>query len=246
MSDQPAAPPPQKRGMLAGFRGNFLTGLVVVLPIGLTIWLIWVIIGWIDSWILPFIPFDWRPDTLLSSYLGYPTPISVRGVGVVLFLAFTVLVGWIGKGLIGRSILGWAEALVARTPYVRSIYNGAKQIAETLFNQGDAKFDRACLIEYPRKGIWAVGFVSTEAKGEIAEKIPVDDTILTVFLASNLIPPSGFLLYVPRKDVILLDRIGIEDAAKLIISAGLVYPDEQTKPKQIKSSRTQRVKEIKS
>ncbi len=236
MSNTPSPPPgPHKRSLIASFRANFLTGLGVVLPIGLTIWLIWVIIGWIDSWILPFIPYAWRPDTLLSSYLGYPTPVSVRGVGVVLFLVFTVLVGWIAKGLIGRSVLGWAEALVERTPYVRSIYSGVKQLAETLFNKGDAKFDRACLVEYPRKGIWAVGFVSTEAKGEIAEKIPSDDTILTVFLASNLIPPSGFLLYVPRRDVILLERIGIEDAAKLIISAGLVYPDDQPAPKAVKS-----------
>ncbi|MCX8507666.1 MAG: DUF502 domain-containing protein [Rhodobacteraceae bacterium] len=216
-----------KRTLIAGFRANFLTGLGVVLPIGLTLWLIWVIIGWIDSWILPFVPYGWRPDTLLSTYLGYPTPVSVRGVGVVLFLIFTILVGWITKGLIGRSVLGWAEALLDRTPYVRSIYNGMKQLAETLFNQGEAKFDRACLVEYPRKGIWAVGFVSIEAKGEIAEKIPVDDRILTVFLASNLIPPPGVLLYVPRREVIMLDRIGVEDAAKLIISAGLVYPPEK-------------------
>ena len=112
-------------------------------------------------------------------------------------------------------------------PFVRSIYNGLKQIAETVFSQGDAKFDRACLVEYPRKGMWGVGFVSTAAKGEVAEKIPVDDEILTVFLATTPNPTSGFLLYVPRRDVIMLERIGVEDAAKLIISAGLVYPQDK-------------------
>ncbi len=228
MSNDPfsSAPstPPHKRTVFSGFRGNFLTGLVVVLPIGLTIWLIWNIIGWIDSWVLPFIPFAWHPDTLLTDYLGYETPVSVRGVGVVIFLIFTIFVGWIAKGLIGRSLLAWGERLVDRMPFVRSIYNGLKQIAETVFAQGDAKFDRACLVEYPRKGMWGVGFVSTAAKGEIAEKIPVDDEILTVFLATTPNPTSGFLLYVPRRDVIMLDRIGVEDAAKLIISAGLVYP----------------------
>lgn len=220
-------PVPHKRGLLARFRANFLTGLVVVLPIGLTIWLIWNIVGWIDGWVLPFVPYAWQPDTLLMRYLGYEPPVSIRGVGVVIFLVFTVLVGWIAKGIIGRSLLGWGERIVDRMPFVRSIYNGLKQIAETVFSQGEAKFDRACLIQYPRPGIWAIGFVSTAAKGEVAEKIPVDGEILTVFLATTPNPTSGFLLYVPRRDVILLDRIGVEDAAKLIISAGLVYPPER-------------------
>lgn len=231
MSEESLPPEPHphhhRRTLLGAFRTNFLAGLGVVLPIGLTIWVIWAIVGWIDGWVLPFIPYAWQPDTLLSRYLGYQTPVSVRGVGVVIFLVFTVLVGWIAKGLIGRSFLAWGEGIVDRMPVVRSVYNGLKQIAESVFKQGDAKFDRACLIEYPRRGIWAIGFVSTGAKGEIAERIPDDDDLLTIFLATNVLPPSGFLIYVPRRDVILLERIGVEDAAKLIISAGLVYPPER-------------------
>lgn len=231
MPDIGPLPTPQpvqfKRSALSGFRANFLTGLVVILPIGLTFAVIWKIVGWIDGLVLPFIPFAWQPDTLLTRYLGYEPIVSVRGAGVVIFLAFTVLVGWIAKGLIGRSMLGYGERLVDRMPYVRSIYSGLKQIAETVFKRGDAKFDRACLVEYPRKGMWGIAFISTPAKGEIAEKIPVEDEILTVFLATTLFPPSGFLLYVPARDVIMLDRIGVEDAAKLIISAGLVYPSEK-------------------
>ena len=146
---------------------------------------------------------------------------------MVIFLVFTVVVGWIAKGLIGRSTLAMGEGFVNRMPIVRSVYSGLKQIAESVFSQGDAKFDKACLVEFPRKGIWAVGFVSTAAKGEIAEKIPADDEVLTVFLATNLLPPSGFLIYVPRRDVILLERMSVEDAAKLIISAGLVYPSSE-------------------
>ena len=227
MSTQPTVPPAHKRGRLAGFRGNFLTGLVVVLPVALTIWLIWTMVGWIDGWVLPLIPNALHPDALFARVLGFAPPITIRGVGVIVFLIFTVLVGWIAKGLIGRSLIGWGERLVNRMPFVRSIYTGLKQIAETVFSQSDAKFDRACLIEYPRKGMWGVGFVSTAARGEIAEKIPVDDEILTVFLATTPNPTSGFLLYVPRRDVIMLDRIGVEDAAKLIISAGLVYPPDR-------------------
>jgi uncharacterized membrane protein len=231
MSDEPPHPAPlhhpHKRGFLGGFRANFLTGLVVVLPIGLTIWLIWKIVGWIDGWVLPFIPYAWQPDTLLMRYLGYEPPVSVRGVGVIIFLVFTIVVGWIAKGLIGRSLIGWGEQLVGRMPLVRSVYSGVKQFAETVFSQGETKFDRACLVEYPRKGMWTIGLISTQAKGEIAEKIPAGDHILTVYVALSLIPPSGFVLFVPRRDIIMLERIGVEDAAKLIISAGLVYPAEK-------------------
>lgn len=217
-------PPYRRRGLFAGFRANFLTGLAVLLPIGLTVTLIWMAVGWIDSWVLPLIPHAWKPDTLLERYLGYQPPVSVRGVGVVIFLVFTIVVGWIAKGLIGRSLIAWGERMVNRMPVVRSIYSGLKQLAQSVLTQGDAKFDRACLIEYPRKGVWSIGFVSTPAKGEIAERIPDDDEVLTVFLAMNLLPPSGFLVYVPRRDVILLDRMTVEDTAKLVISAGLVYP----------------------
>lgn len=219
-------PAPHRRTLFGAFRANFLTGLGVILPIGMTIWLIWTFVGWIDGWVLPFIPWSWRPDTLLENYLGYTPAVGVRGVGVVIFLIFTVFIGWIAKGLIGRQLLAWGERLVGRMPLVRSVYNGLKQIADSLLRQDDAKFDRACLIEFPRKGVWAVGFVSTPAKGEIAEKIP-DEEILTVFLATNVVPPSGFLLYVPRRDVILLEKMTVEDTAKLILSAGLVYPSDK-------------------
>jgi uncharacterized membrane protein len=222
-SDHPQTP--RKRGFLAAFRASFLTGLVVVLPVALTIWLIWNVVGWIDSWVLPFIPHAWHPDTLFFYYLGYEPPVSIRGAGVGIFLVFTIFIGWIAKGIIGRSLIGWGERIVDRMPFVRSIYNGLKQIAETVFSQSDSKFDRTCLIEYPRKGIWAIGFVSIAAKGEVAELIPVDEEILTIFLPTTPNPTSGFLLYVPRRDVLLLDRMSVEDAAKLVISAGLVYPN---------------------
>ncbi len=204
------------------FRANFLTGLVVISPIALTLWLIWTVTGWIDGWVLPFIPFRYQPDQLVQTYFGVDSPIDLRGVGVIFFLIFTVFVGWIAKGIMGRSLLSWAERLVDRTPVVRSVYNGLKQVAETVFNQTEAKFDKACLIEYPRPGIWAIGFVSTIAKGEILARLP-DDEVMTVFLPTTPNPTSGFLLYVPKRDVTFLD-MSVEDAAKLVISAGLVYP----------------------
>lgn len=208
--------PKRKRSLLGGLRASFLTGIVVIAPIGVTLWLIWTIVGWIDGWVLPFVPAQFRPE----QYIG----INLRGVGVIIFLVFTILVGWLAKGLIGRSFLLWAEGLVDRMPVVRSVYNGLKQIAETVFAQTERSFDRACLVEYPRKGIWAIAFISTTAKGEIDAKIPMDEGLTSVFLPTTPNPTSGFLLFVPKRDVIELS-MSVEDAAKLVISAGLVYPN---------------------
>jgi uncharacterized membrane protein len=137
-----------------------------------------------------------------------------------------MLVGWVGKGILGRSFLRWGESIVERMPVVRSIYNGVKQIAETVFSQRDTSFDKACLIEYPRKGIWAIAFVSTAAKGEVKQKISDDEEITTVFLPTTPNPTSGFLLFLPKVNIKPLD-MSVEDAAKLVISAGLVYPNSK-------------------
>lgn len=217
------AHPAHKRGFLAGLRANFLTGLIVILPIGLTVYLIWSAIGWIDSWVLPFIPAGYRPDVMLGRAFHRDAPLPIRGLGVIIFLVFTIIVGWLAKGLIGRSVIRRGERVVDRMPVVRSVYNGLKQIAETVFAQSEKSFQHACLVEYPRKGMWGLGFVSTPAKGEIATRVPSEDTVLSVFVPTTPNPTSGFLLYVPASEVILLD-MSVEDAAKLIISAGLVYP----------------------
>ncbi len=217
-----------KPGILARMRSNFLAGLIIVAPIGLTLWLIWTVVGWVDSWVWPFVPGAYHPEELINRVLGREgldrVAVNVRGIGVVIFLLFTVIVGWIGKGLIGKSFLGLGERLVDRTPVVRSIYNAAKQIAETVFSQRDTSFDKACMIEYPRRGLWAIAFISTNAKGEIDAKLSDGEPIVTVFLPTTPNPTSGFLLFLPRSDVKVLDMT-VEDAAKLVISAGLVYPN---------------------
>jgi len=216
-------PPPRRKSLFGALRASFLTGLVVVLPVGLTIYLIWTVIGWIDGWILPLIPAAYQPEALLQRFFGPEANYPVRGVGVIVFLVFTILVGWIGKGLIGRSMIGWGEALVDRMPIIRSVYTGIKQIAETMFNKTDASFDKTCLVEFPRPGVWALGFVSSKAKGEIAAKLPAGDDIISVFI--GLTPfTSGFLVFVPRSEVILLD-MSMDDAAKMVVSGGLVYPN---------------------
>ncbi len=205
-----------KPGMFAGLRASFLTGIVVIAPVGLTVWLIWTVIGWVDGFVLPLVPGRFNPE----QYIG----INLRGVGVIFFLLFTIVVGWIAKGLIGRSLIRYAENVVDRMPVVRSIYSGVKQIAETVFAQSERSFEKAVLIQYPRKGIWAIGFISTEARGEVAEKAETGGGLLSVFVPTTPNPTSGFLLFFPEEDVIELD-MSVEDAAKLVISAGLVYPN---------------------
>ena len=143
--DPKILPKPQS-GLIAGFRNSFLTGLVVIAPVALTIWLIWSVIGWIDGFVLPFIPKLYHPDNILNTFFGQDVAINIRGLGVVVFLLFTTFVGWIAKGFLGRSLIRIGENLVRRMPVVRSIYSGVKQIAETVFAQSDRSFEKACLI----------------------------------------------------------------------------------------------------
>ncbi|MEX5596580.1 DUF502 domain-containing protein [Pseudophaeobacter sp. C1-32P7] len=208
--------PHRRPGLFARLRSSFLTGIVVIAPVGLTLWLLWTVMGWIDGVVLPLVPHTMRPE----QYIG----INLRGVGLIIFLLFTIIVGWIAKGIIGRSLIGFAENLVDRMPVIRSVYSGIKQISETVFAQSESSFDTACLIQYPRKGVWAIAFVSTKAKGEIAQRAETSGGLMSVFIPTTPNPTSGFLLFVPEEDVTVLD-MSVEDAAKLVISAGLVYPN---------------------
>jgi len=221
-------PAPRRQTVLGGLRNNFIAGLVVIAPIGLTLWLIWTVVGFVDNVVWPFVPTSYHPEELLNRLLGREgmdrITVNVRGLGVIVFLIFTIIVGWIAKGLIGRSFLRWGETIVGRMPIVRSVYNGVKQIAETVFAQTETTFDKACLVQYPRKGIWAVGFISTSTKGEILRKADTGP-MTSVFVPTTPNPTSGFLLFFPTEDILELD-MSVEDAAKLVISAGLVYPGD--------------------
>ena len=224
---QSTPPPTPRKPLFSGLRNSFLTGIVVIAPVGLTVWLIWTVIGWVDGFVLPFVPNSYQPENIIKQIFGDESQMNIRGLGVIFFLVFTTFVGWIAKGVIGRFFIRNAETLVHRMPVVRSIYSGVKQIAETVFAQSERSFEKACLIQYPRKGIWAVGFISTVAKGEVQSKASNDSKLLSVFVPTTPNPTSGFLLFFPEEDVIQLD-MSIEDAAKLVISAGLVYPDNKS------------------
>ena len=207
-----------KRGLIASLRGNFLAGLAVMAPGVLTIWLVWNVITWIDGLVLAVVPRRFHPEAMI----GWDVP----GLGLVFFVVFTLVMGYFTKGLIGRTLVNWGERIVESMPVIRSIYTAVKQIADTVLARKAPSFDRACLVEYPRPGLWAVAFISTTTRGEVGERLGGPDEIISIFLPTTPNPTSGFLLFVPRRNVIELD-MPIEDAAKLVISAGLVYPDSR-------------------
>ncbi len=215
---------PNKRGFFTRIRSNFLTGIIFVVPIFVTIYFVWWAINFIDNKAQPFIPERFDPNVIwnIQEKLGFQIP----GVGVIFFIIFTTIVGSLTKGLFGRTITGWISSAINQFPGVRSIYGALKQIIETIFANRENSFQHACLIEYPRKGVYAVGFISKSADGEVVNKS--GKSLYAVFIPTTPNPTSGFLLYFPQDEVQILD-MSTEEAAKLIISAGLVEPEHLIK-----------------
>jgi uncharacterized membrane protein len=204
-------------GALTRLRNYFLTGVIVVAPLAITVWLIWTFVQWVDSWVIPYIPDVYNPE-------GY-LPVDVPGLGLIIVIVIITLIGFLTANIIGRTIVGYGENLLGRMPVVRNLYNGLKQIFETVLSNSNSTFKQVGLVEYPRKGLWAMVFIAADTKGEVNNALMSrGHETLSVFLATTPNPTSGFLLFVPRKDVIILD-MSIEDGAKLIISAGLVTPE---------------------
>ncbi|MFN4272912.1 MAG: DUF502 domain-containing protein [Aliihoeflea sp.] len=206
-----------RHSLMHRLRNYFLTGFIVCAPLAITIWLIWAFVGWVDSWIVPFIPSTFNPDAYV--------PFRVPGVGLIVGLALITLVGFLTANIIGRKILSTGEHILGRMPLVRSIYNGLKQIIETVLSDKSNTFKKVGLIEYPRKGLYAIVFMATEAGGEVQAKVGdhAGQTV-AVFLPTTPNPTSGFLLFVPKADIIEL-TMSVEEGAKLVISAGLVSPE---------------------
>ncbi|NEJ02073.1 DUF502 domain-containing protein [Rhizobium ruizarguesonis] len=206
-------------------RNNFLAGLIICAPIAITIWLTWTFIHWSDSWVRPYIPARWNPE----SYLNFAIP----GFGLLIAIVLITVVGFLGKNLIGQSIVRFGESIVQRMPLVRTIYRSVKQIFETVLKEQANSFKKVGLIEYPGPGLWALIFIATDAKGEIASKFnAMGQDMVAVFLPPTPVPTAGFLIFVPREKIVMLD-MSPEDAAKFLISGGLVAPEyKPADPKQ--------------
>ncbi|WP_160004188.1 DUF502 domain-containing protein [Rhizobium sp. 18055] len=202
----------------ARIRNNFLAGIIICAPIAITLWLTWSVVRWADSWVKPYLPARYDPD----NYLNFAVP----GSGLLIGLIIITLIGFLGKNLIGQSIVRFSESLVRRVPLVRVIYKSVKQIFETVLKERSNSFKKVGLIEYPSPGLWSMVFIATDAKGEIASKFnAMGHDMVSVFLPPTPVPTAGFLIFVPREKIVLLD-MSPEDAAKLLISGGLVTPEE--------------------
>ncbi len=201
------------RSLAGRLRGYFLAGILVTAPISITLFLAWQFINVIDKWVEALLPPRFNPETYL--------PFSVPGIGLLVVMLFLIFVGWLTAGFLGRWLIRTGEMVVHRIPAIRTIYGAVKQILETvLANQSDA-FREVVLIEYPRRGIWAVGFVTGATQGEVQGR--VRDDVVNVFLPTTPNPTSGFLLFLPRNEVTFLD-MSVEEGIKLVISAGIVVP----------------------
>ena len=202
--------------MMSFIKRYFLTGLLVSAPIGATIYITIFIVEFISG----LVPNRFNPNNLLPEVIGYKIP------GLELFIAFVtfILLGIVFSTLFGRSILKYFDNLISRIPLAGNVYKAIKQITET-FSNSDSAYQKVVLIEYPRKGVHAIGFMTGSTKGEIRTKKGIE--MVNVFVPTTPNPTSGFLLFFSKDDVQELD-MSVEDAIKLVVSAGMVIPNEKT------------------
>jgi len=211
-------PRPRTRGrkrFVARLRTYFLTGLLVAGPAAITLYVGWLIVGFIDTQVSALIPTAYNPKTYLP---------GVPGVGVAILILFLILVGWTTATVAGRMAIGFGEGVLNRTPVVRSVYGAVKQIMETILTTNSNAFRQVVLLEYPRRGVWCIGFVSGATTGEV-QNVTMRRHV-NVFVPTTPNPTSGFLLFVPEDDLHVLDMT-IEEGVKMVVSGGLVTPPDR-------------------
>ena len=215
---QPDAP----RGLMARFRNYFLTGLVVAGPIAITFYLTWWFVTWVDGLVRPFVPAAYRPETYL--------PFGLPGSGLIVAVIALTLLGFLTANLIGRTLVDLGERLLGRIPAVRAIYRGLKQVFETLFSGSGSSFRRVGLVEFPSPGMWSIVLISQPPSADVSSHLPGTEEHVSVFLPCSPNPTTGFFFYVPKSKIVEVE-MSAEDAATLIMSAGVVQPgtDQQKK-----------------
>jgi len=193
---------------------NLLAGLLVVTPLAATVFLLGLIFKWADK-ILLLIPETYRPETYL--------PFKVPGLGVLLLAMALFLIGLLARNILGRTLVALGDRIMDHIPLVNKIYQAVKQLVEAILSGGGKDFRRVVLVEYPRKGIYALAYVTGRTYPEFQQK--TDKHVINLFLPTTPNPTSGFYLLVPEEDVIPLD-ISVEDSFKILISGGIINPDE--------------------
>ena len=195
-------------------KGVFLTGVVAVIPAGVTIYILYLIIKLMNN-LVRFIPARYHPDQLL--------PFHIPGLGVIITLILIFTIGLVTRSYLGKKLARLGDRMVRRIPLVRGIYNALKQFVDAVFSDKGQSFKRAVLLEYPRKGLYSIAFVTGVARGEVQAK--TSQRCVNVFVPTTPNPTSGFYIMVPEGDMITLDMT-VEEAFTLIISGGIVSPED--------------------
>jgi uncharacterized membrane protein len=237
LETEPAQPQSSKTGPFRGLRNKFLTGLIVALPLFVTVMGISWIVGGVDTYVIGLIPDSLRINPWFDFVLGIP------GLGLIIVMVSLVILGSFATNFIGTSIIRAGERLLARVPVVSNVYNFFKQIVATVAQQSDRSFKEVVLIEYPRPGLWAVAFVTAELQG--APRGVLGEGFVCVFVPTTPNPTSGFLLFVKRDDMTVLDMTP-EEGAKMIISGGMVSSNQDVLVTPIETEEKRREKESKS
>jgi uncharacterized membrane protein len=210
---------PSRIGAGGRLRNYFLAGILATAPVCLTIYIAWVFTTWVDDAVFALVPPRYNPDTYL--------PVRVPGIGLIIALVGITLIGAVTTGLLGRLMRQLLEAVLNRLPIIRSVYSVIRQVTETVVANRTEAFRECALIEYPRKGSWTVGFITGSSYG--AFKAMTGEDMVNVFVPTTPNPTSGFLMFIPRREVHVLD-MSVEDGLKLIVSLGLVLPSTAVLP----------------
>jgi uncharacterized membrane protein len=206
------SPPPMNNPKRTwSLRRYLVAGMLVWLPILATLWVITFIVSLMDS-ILLWLPVHYRPEALI----GFPIP----GLGIVVALVVLIVTGLLVTNLIGRRLVRYWDGIIRRIPLVRSIHGGVKSFAESVFSQSNS-FRKVVMIEYPRAGVWSIGFITSENVAELAAKTGVQHACVYIPTTPN--PTSGFIVMVPATQVVELE-MSVDSAMKMIITCGVVMP----------------------
>jgi len=222
----PAGPVKIKKpriGLTRHLRGYFLAGVLITAPIGITFYLAWLFINWVDNTMTPLLPPAYNPETYL--------PFGIPGLGLLMVCLVMTLIGALTAGILGRFWIRTSERILSRMPVIRSVYSALKQIFETVLSHQSNAFREVVLFEYPRRGSWALGFITGSTRGEIQNS--TEDDVVNVFLPTTPNPTSGYLLFLPRRELVMLSMT-VEEGIKMVISGGIVTPPDRRPPNQRK------------
>jgi uncharacterized membrane protein len=215
MNDIPDADKAQMKfhiSVFAKLRGYFLAGVLVTAPLSITLYLTWGLLNFIDSKVSSVIPNEYYSQT------------AIPGLGLLIAISFFIVMGWFAKNILGQLVIQISEYILDKMPIIRTIYAATKQVFQTIMGSQSKAFREAVMFEFPRKGIWAMGFVTGLSEGEIQRL--TDDVVVNVFFPTTPNPTSGFLLFIPKKDLVVLNMT-VEEAIKMIVSGGILTPPDR-------------------